>query len=1142
MITMKTAYFLSLFFVLLAAPANESRAHNAAGSGENDKVWFFAMGHEKAPAFPGALRINQYSLYNDKAGYGWIHDGTRGEGQENLVARLLYKPNCGLPPDVISGCCVFWRGGKKPLTFRVNVPDGKYQIWVYSGMFSFNRFYDTVPFLIGTEGNDKASKDFKSRFFREFDDSYEYNPSWTVETIWEKYVRDQGASLYPMTGVAKDGRLDIEFKMPVAIDEVSQKSTGLLPINAIVICPISKLAEGEKEIARIEAERRGQFIKTTKLLPVKNDGAMPEIPSGLQGLGYIPYVRDFMKPIYPESVPRESEIAGNLSMFLAQGQREILSFAFYPLCDLKKVKVEVGPLKDDKGNMLTDSAVKLQWMRYMIQPLDYMRRTPEYRGVPLLMMDNKPLDYIKGMNRQYILSVTAPADAVPGVYRGVVTVTPAGEKSLSMQLEVKVYPFKLETYDDDDERIWLYYADNTYKMYGDALMTGEERWRRIDKDLAFMKQQLIAPTILFDYNASEEDLDKFMALYQKYGFKGYGVFGDYSLLGEVDGYYQGKKTAKPDITPFIAKMKEVLRLKQEKNWPDIAFYTFAEMKGGMPAYLAAKDVLAKIKKEIPRVVLMTLPNSIVEANAMINTEADIVGPNAVSMTESVTDKIHKLGKKLWFYGWGRQRFRCGLVDWRLGNRGAIKEWYSFTAAAPFNPIDGSSFDCWNDAPPFIGPDDPVSTLGMEEATQGRLDFFYLATLEKWIARAKAHQTPLAEKARLHAQAIIDDLKERIVPDYLYYYQRLKATDMKSNQFDVNKEQVFKWREDEYTIYRRKIADAIAALKDAVAGVDSVPATEIKPATTPATDRRSQAFTTSPTGALRLTDDDLIDSIPAWAPNGDMVSYVSKRKGGDKIVIINLHDQTARVLPVNIAKNTSYSWSPQSDKIASVGVDGTVSVIILKDDKVERLGPGSAPAFSPDGKSLAYFSGRDVLVYDFATGKAANASEQATEGALEKLSWSGDGKSIYYSKDGDIWVASLADGGNRLLLNHSEMGFSVPPALESPVLSPNGGKLFVTLNSDGLFAHVSNNQLAVYDFVDKKLKVISDANSWALSPEGARIIYGRGNQLMIYDVASGKTRKLIAGSEPAFSPKGDQVVYLYRKSMLEEPDVWITKAP
>jgi Tol biopolymer transport system component len=513
------------------------------------------------------------------------------------------------------------------------------------------------------------------------------------------------------------------------------------------------------------------------------------------------------------------------------------------------------------------------------------------------------------------------------------------------------------------------------------------------------------------------------------------------------------------------------------------------------------------------------------------------------MTEDISNKIRQVGKKLWFYGWGRQRFRCGLIDWRLGNRGGIKEWYNYTSGTPFNPVDGICFDCWNDAPPFMGPNGPISTLGMEETTQGRIDFFYIVTLEKWIERAKQKKNLLTAKALRQAEAIIADLKKKIVPDYFYYYKRMKASGYKANQFDISKEDVFKWKDDEYQIYRRKIADAIVALKNAIAGIEpAVVTTAHNAAVTQAATEKPGAFTTAPDGALILTVDDFTDAEPAWSPDGNIVSYVSKRSDGNKIILGRLNSKSTVILPDSIMPDTSYSWSPKADQIAFIAVDGVVKVVSLKNNRVIPLGKGKNPVFSPDGQKLAYFSAAGVMVYDFSSVKTSDLSQSSKEEALEKLCWSNDGKSIYYSKDGDIWAVSVTGTNNQRLLDHSRTNLNIGPALENPVAAPDGKMLYLTLNYDGLFAHASNNQLAVYRFADNKLTPICDANSWSLSPDGKKIIYGVGDHLISYDTVSARKTELFKGTDPAFSPDGKRIAYLYRQSLLEEPEVRIADLP
>jgi hypothetical protein len=350
------------------------------------------------------------------------------------------------------------------------IPDGEYRIWIYSRLRT-TRFFEIAPFEISAgsaskSGNADELKNFKERFYEGIQDSYEYTPEWTVETMWEKYIKKQSVSIYSLEGKSVNGQLDICFKMACRLPEMEEtgQPRSILPVNAIVICPMSKAEAGAKKVEEIAAKRRAEYLKNARLAKGSGEEKMQEIPEEYEAAGYVPFVRDFMKPVYAESMPGAGEIGTNLNMIMTLGQREIVSFAVHPLKNIKNVKVEIGELKDDKGNILARDCMRLHWMRYMIQPIDYMHRTVEYRGVPLLMMDYKPLDYMKGMNRQYILAVTAPEQAVPGTYKGQIAVTPENGKTISLNLEVKVYPFKLETYPDDDERIWLYFGDRGYQM------------------------------------------------------------------------------------------------------------------------------------------------------------------------------------------------------------------------------------------------------------------------------------------------------------------------------------------------------------------------------------------------------------------------------------------------------------------------------------------------------------------------------------------------------------------------------------------------------------------------------------------------------------------------------------------------------
>jgi hypothetical protein len=256
-------------------------------------------------------------------------------------------------------------------------------------------------------------------------------------------------------------------------------------------------------------------------------------------------------------------------------------------------------------------------------------------------------------------------------------------------------------------------------------------------------------------------------------------------------------------------------LSREEGIESPLFYFTAEIHTGQRAYDEAKRATALFKKEIPGIRLLALSMTNEEFDTMATSEVDVIGPNAVSMTAKNIQQVHETGRKLWEYCWGRDRFRCGFNDWRIGNRGSLREWYTAIKGAPFNPFDSTTQDAWNDSPPLFAPEGVISTPGLEETAAGRTDFFYLATLDLWLKRAKEAVLDGKTESVQAAETLIAELNERLEPEYTYYYERMKEARKTTSWLDSDLAVVYKWKNSEFDLYRGRAAQCVVGLKKAL---------------------------------------------------------------------------------------------------------------------------------------------------------------------------------------------------------------------------------------------------------------------------------------------------------------------------------------
>lgn len=163
---------------------------------------------------------------------------------------------------------------------------------------------------------------------------------------------------------------------------------------------------------------------------------------------------------------------------------------------------------------------------------------------------------------------------------------------------------------------------------------------------------------------------------------------------------------------------------------------------------------------------------------------------------------------------------------------------------------------------------------------------------------------------------------------------------------------------------------------------------------------------------------------SWSPDGAQILFASNQSGMSQLYVVGLDGENPRQLTFE-GNNFLGDWSPDGKRIAftsdrSESGDNEIYVMNADGSQVEQLTDNevddAAPAWSPDGKYLAYHSYEqgvfNIHLYDFAARRTRPLTREAL--ATRLPSWSPDGNYVLCGQqvgenDFQGLVVRVADG-------------------------------------------------------------------------------------------------------------------------------------
>ncbi|NLF93058.1 MAG: hypothetical protein GX564_04135 [Oligosphaeraceae bacterium] len=722
-------------------------------------IYRYDLGTATSPVMDGFTALHPEVKYSAEHKCGFIR-----------VARNFTRDK-GSPDDLARDYVAAFQA-----TLRLDIPNGKYQLWALSGDSQTSSTVATFYFnkSLSLNGNVVYQDDTKpAEFFRH---QYLRNARhfWLPGMdYYETFVAPRFQE-HNFTVEISNGRLVIDWRN--------------LPLNAFILYPQEQAAEVARELEHLQGRRRRDAVIT--ILPGPEEESIPPIPAET-AQGFMLFRRSANEKIYPSSRPQENERLEQLSSFTPPGEMATVNFSLYPLRDLGEISIQASELSAS-GATIPAAAAEVRVVRY----LQCKRGVGMLQVAPFLLDKRERVPVSKDCSWSWVVQFSVPQGTAPGTYRGQIKVLAAASQQTlaAIPVEISVLPFQLAPlpilqgyyYFPSEPWYSTFWGANLvgprYNRDPEVLKLIEENERR---EMRFMKSLGLNSISFGDDMRSDLEIVEgeikfsehnrflwWMDIYASEGLKEMPFYGFQSIgCGSGIAWLDKNNPAlKEQFSPAWSKayqslVREGMRIQKERNWPEILWYTTDERSNHRETGAQEGLKLAQLVREIPGATSIASMNGPWE-HIMVPA-LDISMPNiAFPITEETIKLIHQHNSKLWLYNCGSERLTLGLYPWRVKAGGRYQWHYRSGSGEQWD--DGVLGGCTKYAISFNGPDGVVPALAAQTVREAIYDHRYVVTLEQAIQAAEkklagSQQGKLADAVR-KGKDYIAFLQQRVPVD------------------------------------------------------------------------------------------------------------------------------------------------------------------------------------------------------------------------------------------------------------------------------------------------------------------------------------------------------------------------------------------